>query len=341
MDFWSRAGAYRAAIEAELRGVLSGHPLPLYEMMRYHLGWADADGKPQSGATGKALRPVLCLMACEATCGRHEPALPVAAALELVHNFSLIHDDIQDDDRERRHRPTVWSIWGKPQAINAGTAMRILANEALSRLEQLGFTAVKRLALQSRLDQATLRLIEGQYLDIAFEDRPVVRLSEYIEMVQGKTASLIACALETGALVGTDDPTVPPCYGEMGTALGLAFQIRDDILGIWGDTGQTGKPAGNDIIRRKKSLPVVYALEKSGEGHRQRLRELYNGSEIAARDVEEVLSIMDELGVRAAAQALVAEYSARARAALDRIPLSPAYHRDFEELIEVLAARSA
>jgi geranylgeranyl diphosphate synthase type I len=308
--------------------------------MRYHLGWIDENGRPRDGTSGKALRPVLCLMACEATCGRYEPALPVAAALELVHNFSLIHDDIQDDDRERRHRPTVWSIWGKPQAINAGTAMRILANAALSRMELLGVGPQKRLALQNRLDETTLRLIEGQYLDIDFENRPVVRLSDYLEMVEGKTASLIACALQMGAMVGTEDASVQLCYAEMGKALGFAFQICDDILGIWGDTAQTGKPAGNDIVRRKKSLPIVYAIEKSRDGQRQRLLDLYRGT-ISDREVGEVLAVLDDLAVRPAAEALVAEYSARARAALDRIALSDSNRRDFEQLIDTLAVRSA
>jgi geranylgeranyl diphosphate synthase type I len=265
----------------------------------------------------------------------------VAAALELVHNFSLIHDDIQDDDRERRHKPTVWSLWGKPQAINAGTAMRILANRALSRLQGDGVSAEKRLELQCRIDETTLRLIEGQYLDIDFERRSTVRLADYLDMIGGKTAALISCALETGAMVGTTVDGVAARFGEMGTAMGLAFQIRDDILGIWGDPAETGKPAGGDILRKKKSLPVVYALENTSGGDRDRLLSLYSSEQIGQGDVPEVLSLLDRLGARPAAQALVREYSGKARSTLETLGLSEPGRSEFEELIALMAARSA
>ncbi len=324
-----------------MREVLSARPLPLYDMMRYHLGWIDQEGRAVQGSPGKLLRPVLCLMACQATSGGYRPALPVAAALELVHNFSLIHDDIQDDDRERRHRPTVWSIWGKPQAINAGTAMRILANQALSRMAANGASAEKRLELQGRIDETTLRLLEGQYLDIDFERRTVVRLADYLDMVTGKTACLIACALETGAMVGTDTRDVAVRFAEMGMALGLAFQIRDDILGIWGDSAETGKPAGNDIVRKKKSFPLVYALERGGPQERARLLAIYSREQVSQADVREVLSLLEKVGALPAAQALVQEYSGKARTALDAIGLSEPVRRGFEEVIQIMAERSA
>ncbi len=341
MDFWARTEEYRVAVQAEMREVLSGRPLPLYDMMRYHLGWVDQEGRPVQGSPGKGLRPALCLMACQAVSGRYRPALPVAVALELVHNFSLIHDDIQDDDRQRRHRPTVWSIWGKAQAINAGTAMRILANRALSRLRGDVASPEKRLEIQSRIDEATLRLLEGQYLDIDFERRTVVRLADYLDMVAGKTASLIACALETGAMVGTDQRDAAARFGDMGTALGLAFQIRDDILGIWGDSGQTGKPAGNDIVRKKKTFPMVYALERGGREERERLLGVYSREQVSPADVKEVLSLLERVGALPAAQALVREYSGKARAALDAIGLSEPDRNGFEEIIQIMAERSA
>jgi geranylgeranyl diphosphate synthase type I len=158
---------YRTQIDAELRLVLAQQQSPLYEMMRYHLGWIDEKGDPVKEPAGKALRPTLCLLACEAVGGDYRKALPAAAAIELVHNYSLIHDDIQDDDCERRHRPTVWSIWGKPQAINAGTAMRLLANITLARLREQGISPEKHWHTQCLLDTTTLRLIEGPYLDIS------------------------------------------------------------------------------------------------------------------------------------------------------------------------------
>jgi geranylgeranyl diphosphate synthase type I len=258
-----------------------------------------------------------------------------------VHNFSLIHDDIQDDDRERRHRPTVWSLWGKPQAINAGTAMRILANRALSRLTGDGVSAEKMLELQGRIDETTLRLIEGQYLDIDFERRSTVRLADYLDMIGGKTASLISCALETGALAGRADGAAASRFGEMGMALGLAFQVRDDILGIWGDPAETGKPAGNDILRKKKTLPVVYALENANGGERERLLGIYSRERIGPQEVQEVLSLMEGVGALSAAQALVQEYSGKAESTLEAMGLSEPSRGEFKELIELLAARSA
>ena len=240
---------YRSEIDSELRAVLAERESPLYDMMRYHLGWIDWQGRPLSGTAGKALRPALCLLACEAVGGTYHRALPAAAAVELLHNFSLIHDDIQDDDRERRHRPTVWSIWGKPQAINAGTAMRVLASLALSRLGENGVSGEKQLRIQRILDESCLRLIEGQYLDISYESRLDIGVTDYLGMIDGKTAALIGCSLELGAFLGTDDEAVIRGLWNFGRNLGLAFQIRDDILGIWGDEKETGKPCQHCKIR--------------------------------------------------------------------------------------------
>ncbi|HIE17431.1 MAG TPA: polyprenyl synthetase family protein, partial [Dehalococcoidia bacterium] len=270
---------YRIEIDTELRSVLAERQSPLYDMMRYHFGWIDEKGNHQQGLVGKALRPTLCLLACEAVGGEYRRALPAAAAIELVHNYSLIHDDIQDDDRERRHRPTVWSIWGKPQAINAGTAMRILANIALLRLESHGVPLEKQRHIQRLLDETSLRLIEGQYLDISYESRFDITVSDYLRMIEGKTASLIACAMEVGTSLGTDDADLIESFRSIGRNLGLAFQIRDDILGIWGDKEETGKPLASDIRRRKKTLPIAYALEKAQDGLKEQLVNIYrNGA---------------------------------------------------------------
>ncbi len=341
MDLWSRVRTYREAVDSELRAVFGDLALPLYDMMRYHLGWIDEKGQTANGSSGKALRPVLCLMACNSVSRRFEPALPVAAALELVHNFSLIHDDVQDDDRERRHKPTVWSIWGKPQAINAGTAMRILANCALSRLQGRGARPEKLLAVQQCIDASTLRLIEGQYLDIDYENRADIGLDAYLEMVSGKTASLIACSLQTGAMVGSDEPSLALRFAALGRALGLAFQIRDDILGIWGDSHDTGKPAGNDIRRKKKTYPVVYGLEKGSTSQRDRLRVILGAPAVSEPQVSEVLAILEEAGARDAAQALVERFTAEAKEALVTLKLDRQDCAQFGELIDFLAGRTS
>jgi geranylgeranyl diphosphate synthase type I len=338
MDLWSSLKTYREAVDAELHAVFGNLALPLYDMMRYHLGWIDERGQVANGKSGKALRPALCLMACHALHRCFEPALPVAAALELVHNFSLIHDDVQDDDRQRHHRPTVWSIWGKPQAINAGTAMRILVNEALKRLEDHGVSAAKRLKLQELLDQASLRLIEGQYLDIDFEKRLDITVADYLTMIEGKTGALIACSLEAGAALGTDDAEALARYRTLGKAIGLSFQIRDDILGIWGDQNVLGKPLASDIVRRKKTLPVIHALESARDGYRATL-EAYYGNGHAQGAVPEILDLLDRVGARDYALEMDSRYCRKAREILKDLDTTERARGQFEELISFLEGR--
>ena len=331
---------YRSEVNAELKAIINERESPLYDMMRYHLGWIDEKGNPAANDSGKALRSALCLFSCEATGGNFRKALPAAAALELIHNFSLIHDDIQDDDRERRHRPTVWAIWGKPQAINAGTAMRILANAALVRLQGNGLSSDKQLHLSQRLDQVSLDLIEGQYLDIGFEDHFNIKVSDYLTMVGGKTASLIAGSMEIGAYIGTDDENLVQSFSEAGKNLGLAFQIRDDILGIWGKHEETGKPSGNDIRRKKKSYPVVFALENARGSSKKELLSIYQDGGINQNSVNKVLAIFEKSGARDNAQKLVEKYSELAREVFNRTNPSQPVKRNMEEVLEFLTDRN-
>jgi len=331
---------YRSAIEGELRMVLAERQSPLYDMMRYHLGWIDENGNPRQGSAGKALRPTLCLLACEAVGRDYCRALPAAAAIELVHNFSLIHDDIQDDDRERRHRPTVWSLWGKPQAINAGTAMRVLASVVSLRLKEHDVSAQKQLRVQRLIDETSLRLIEGQYLDINYESHFDIRVSDYLDMIEGKTAALIACSLEVGALLGTDDEQVIRSFRDIGRNLGLAFQIRDDILGIWGDEEKTGKPLGSDIRHRKKTLPIVYVLEKAEDRLRKELVTLYQNGALNDDGIAEVLRILEAVAVHSQAQKMAEMYRDKAIEATDKLELSPLARHDLEEVAQFLVGRS-
>lgn len=331
---------YRSEIDSELRAVLAERRSPLYDMMRYHLGWIDGLGRPLPGSAGKALRPALCLLACEAVGGTYHRALPAAAAIELVHNFSLIHDDIQDDDKERRHRPTVWSIWGKPQAINAGTAMRVLASLVLARLGESGVSSEKQMRAQRILDESCLRLIEGQYLDISYESRLDIGVTDYLEMIDGKTAALIGCSLELGALLGSDDEPVMHGLWGFGRNLGLAFQIRDDILGIWGDEKETGKALGSDIRRRKKSFPIVYALERTAGKVETELANIYQNEVIDEDGTRAVLRILDGVGAQRYAQKMAEMYRDKARHEIKELALMPEARRDLEEVAHFLAERN-
>lgn len=337
---------YRSEIQAELRNALDGLDQPLYDMLRYHFGWREADGSAGPGPSGKGLRPTLCLLVSDALSGSHGSALPAAAALELVHNFSLVHDDIQDGDGERHHRATVWSVFGKPQAINAGTAMYALASLLLARLEGRDVAAERLLAALRLTHASCLRLIEGQFLDIDFEDRLDVTVDDYLTMIAGKTAALISCSTGLGALLsgdgeascGADDATVAR-FLEMGEHLGLAFQVRDDMLGVWGDSERTGKPVGADITARKKTFPIVDALDRAEGAQRETLRALYGSDRIDEDGRDAVLAILDELGTRQRAERLAEMHLERALAAVDGLTLQPGARADLEQVARFLTER--
>ena len=265
----------------------------LYEMVRYHLA---LDGSGASG--GKRMRPLLGLLAYASIAGDHRRALPGAAAVELGHNFSLVHDDIEDGDTERRHRPTLWKRHGIPQAINTGDTLFSLSRIALHRLTDLGFSDAKVLRLMRLYDETCLALCEGQYIDIAMsESDALMSVDGYFDMIGRKTAALISASIEAGALLATDDENVIARYRGFGWALGLAFQLNDDLLGIWGAEETTGKEP-SDVANRKKTLPVIYAMEHAGPEDRERLRALYARPEPTADEVVEIVEILEQVGAR-------------------------------------------
>ena len=307
---------YAPALEAEMRALVDEAPSPhlarFYGMLAYHLGWRDAELRPANQRAGKWIRPAICLLACEAAGGDWRRAVPAAAALELTHNFTLIHDDIQDGDTERRGRPTVWTLWGVPQAINAGDGLFVLARTALHRLHRHDFDPTTIEHVYRIYDEACRRLVEGQYLDIDFEQRLDVSVDEYLAMISGKTAALLSASLEIGARLATDDLAVVTAYREFGEDLGLTFQIVDDVLGAWGDENVTGKSAGNDLRRKKKTLPVVYALEREAAADEQPFRTLYQQDTLSDAGVEMALQLLDQAGARRYAEDLAQQHWQRA-----------------------------
>jgi geranylgeranyl diphosphate synthase type I len=331
---------YRSNIDAEIRAVFADLHSPMYDMLRYHLGWINEDGKPFSNNGGKAVRSTLCMLSNEAIAGNCERALPAAAALELLHNFSLIHDDIQDNDRERRNRPTVWAIYGKPQAINAGTLMRVLASLAMMRLAQRNVTVEKQLKAIRILDETCLQLIEGQYLDLSYEDQSDVSISDYLRMIKLKTVALIGCSLELGAFLATEDESTIQRFRKCGEYLGFAFQIKDDLLGIWGNQDKIGKPVGSDIRQKKKTFPLLYAWENASPGSKSKLDEIYQSTLINENLQAEVLSILDSVQAKTHTQSTVADYCSKAMTSLDEIELTPVTHELFAEVIDFLAYRN-
>jgi geranylgeranyl diphosphate synthase type I len=227
----------------------------------YHLGWCDADGSPASAGGGKAVRPALALLSAEAAGAPAEVGLPGAVAVELVHNFSLLHDDLMDGDLERRHRRTVWAIWGAPSAILTGDAMLALAQEVLLEADSPHAAAAARL-----LASTTRELIRGQVEDLAFERRTDVTLEECLDMAGGKTGSLLSASTAIGAVLAGAPEATAGALRLFGAQVGMAFQLVDDVLGIWGDPAVTGKPVHSDLRSRKKSLPVSYALAAAPGG---------------------------------------------------------------------------
>lgn len=242
-----------------LRAAVSRLAPPMDAVAAYHFGWVDAQGSPADGAGGKAVRPALALLSAETTGAAPETGTPGAVAVELVHNFSLVHDDLMDGDEQRRHRDTVWKLHGPAQAILVGDALFVLANEVLLETGTAdGARAARRLAVASR------KLVDGQAQDISFEGRQRVSVAECLEMVGNKTGALLACAASIGAVLGGADETAADALALYGHHLGLAFQAVDDLLGIWGDPERTGKRTWSDLRQGKKSLPVVAALAAEG-----------------------------------------------------------------------------
>lgn len=285
-----------AETEAEILRVLGDGDTAtrgLYDMIRYHLG-LDGSGAP----AGKRMRPLLGLLAYMSIAGEHARALPGAAAVELGHNFSLVHDDIEDGDTERRHRPTIWALHGIPQAINTGDAIFAISRIALHRLSDLGFSDAKVLRLMRLYDRTCLTLCEGQYIDIATSERDeIVPVSLYLDMIGRKTAALVSASVEAGALLATDDEETIERYRRLGWALGIAFQLNDDLLGIWGEPTATGKEP-SDIAKHKKTLPVLYAFENASPEDRALLAEIYRRPQPLPTDLADAIAVLERAGAR-------------------------------------------
>jgi geranylgeranyl diphosphate synthase type I len=312
-----------------LIGDRDGPTRGLYEMIRYHMG-LDGSGAP----AGKRMRPLLGLLAYLSIKGSYAEALPGAAAVELGHNFSLVHDDIEDGDRERRHRATLWTLHGVPQAVNTGDAIFAISRIALHRLSDIGFSDAKVLRLMRLFDQTCLTLCEGQYIDIWTSERDeVVPVDLYLDMIGRKTGALISASVEAGALLATDDEAVIERYKRFGWALGLAFQLNDDLLGIWGEEQATGKEP-SDIAKHKKTLPVIYALEHAAPEDRARLTVIYGRPEPTYLEVAEAMAILERAGAQEYTRGAARRWRDEAIAQLDAAGVvQPEAH---EKLVQIM-----
>jgi geranylgeranyl diphosphate synthase type I len=299
----------------------------------YHLGLADAAGQPVTAGAGKALRPALALLSARAAGAPAERAVSAAAAVELVHNFSLLHDDIMDGDTERRHRPTAWTVFGVGAAILAGDALLVLAQDLLLETPPYGVWAARCLSA------AVQRLIAGQSADLDFERRDDVQVAECLDMEADKTAALMACACSIGAIYTGAPASLVLSLAEFGTGAGLAFQLADDMLGIWGAPAVTGKPVGSDLRARKKSMPVVAALTSGTEASAE-LAELLAGQEpLTEQQVARATWLVEQAGGRDQTEAMAAKALDSAFGALGRADMPEDVRAELSGIAEFITAR--
>lgn len=299
-----------------------------YGQMEYHFGWRDAALAPATTNPGKLLRPALVLLSAQVFGARDqaartaltERALPAAVAVEMVHNFSLIHDDIEDGDELRRHRATLWRIWGQAQAINTGDGLFTLARASLLDLLGRGVPAELVVGLAALLDRTCLRLCEGQHLDMSFEGQRDITPAMYLAMIERKTAALMECATELGARLGGASADDAEQMAAFGRALGMGFQLRDDLLGIWASDQQLGKTAAGDLRRKKMSLPVIAAMRHAAPADQRTLADLYDQD--APLDDEQVaaaLGILERTQAQRHVRSVLRDQCRAAREALGRV----------------------
>jgi geranylgeranyl diphosphate synthase type I len=341
MSLQTAMAGHLPVIEAALREALqcprssvAGH----HAMMHYHMGWLNERMEPLYTTKGKRLRPLLCLLACEAAGGRARTALPAAVAIEILHNFSLAHDDIEDNSPTRRGRPALWKLWGAPQAINVGDALLALAYQALTRLADEGVPGQRVLAATDAFGATCVSLTEGQYLDMSFQDRLDVTTDEYMEMIRGKTAALLGLSTQLGALLAGSEPDTVAHFRDFGLSLGIAFQIEDDILGIWGDEALTGKSVASDILEKKKSLPVIYGLQ-SEVG--MQLRTIYRRPGLTPDDIPSVLDLLQRVDALEHCRAQAAAAHERGLKALADSGLSETALAGLQEMAAMLRGRAS
>ncbi|MDF3297944.1 family 2 encapsulin nanocompartment cargo protein polyprenyl transferase [Streptomyces tropicalis] len=328
----------RSVVDPELRAAVASLPAALRRIARYHFGWEHADGTPAAEHGGKAIRPALVLTAAAAVGGpeARTAAARAAAAVELVHNFTLLHDDVMDRDATRRHRATAWTVFGDPAAILAGDALQALALRVLAQDPHPASPAAA-----ARLAACVVELCEGQQADTALERRDPreVTLGEVLAMAEAKTGALLGCACALGGLyagAAEDDVEALDAFGRQA---GLAFQLIDDVIGIWGDPGRTGKPAGADLAARKKSLPVVAALT-SGTPAAEELATLY-ARPYREGETERTTLAVERAGGRDWAQTEAADLMGRAVGELARAVPDPVRAGGLLALAEFVTRRTS
>lgn len=318
-----------------MRGAVGRLSPGIARVVEYHLGWVDGDGRAGESPSGKAVRPALVFSSARAAGADPEVAVPGAVAVEFIHDFSLLHDDVMDGDTERRHRPAAWSLFGVGRAILAGDALLASAHGLLT-LEP----TPERLRASNALSEATAAMITGQAEDLDFESRVDVTVEECVAMSGNKTAALMSCACRVGAILGGAEAPTVAALAAFGRSIGLSFQAVDDVLGIWGDPEVTGKPAWNDLRQRKKTLPVVAAIEAGGEAG-ARLTEILSSEALDEGEIARAVELVEINGGRARAEKEAGLYLAEAMSVLDGLSLPGAAKADLRAIARFITARDS
>ena len=330
---------YQENISKNMKNAFSGHDMPIYDHLKYFLGWTDVNGNKIKDYSGKILRSSLCLLTSDSLNGDLRTSLRAAVALEFVHNFSLIHDDIEDQDKFRRHRLSLWAIWGIPSAIVSGNALLTLGNLEIGNLtnEKLPLKMINK--TQKLLTFSYLKMMEGQFLDIQYESKINISIPEYLRMIHLKTSTLLECSIILGVLTSNfNDDSLKSKFSSLGKILGNIFQIRDDVLGIWG-TDDTGKPIGSDIKKKKKSLPIIHGLTHQNSSISKKIHDFLSQEFISDSEVNHVIDILNEAGSKTYCQELIKEYWSEGEKIIDDLNISNSFKIDFQELGTYLSGR--
>jgi len=338
-DIFKSHTSLRTIIESELEAIVMDKKLTLYDMLRYHLGLQEVSGELCHKKYGKLIRPILCLLCCQATEGSLTQAIPAATSLELVHNFSLIHDDIQDNSHLRRMRPTVWKLWGKEHAINAGDAMFVLSYMEMLKLQNTNTSDKNIVRSIKLLSEACISICEGQYLDMLYAENCNVTIDSYLTMIMKKTAELIASSTALGASFGTENDDEIYEFYRFGRDLGMAFQIADDILGIWSTEAKTGKTENIDILNKKKTLPVIYALNKSTNQERKELESYYSQNSTETHNVSRIVEIFNNLNAFTYSKNMAEQYYLKALSTLKTIDVKQNRRDPIISMVKLLMGR--
>lgn len=322
-------------IEREIRAFLHGKQSDaalFREMVDYHFGWNQPLSETMKG--GKKIRPLLVVLAARAISGRHDHAMPAAVGLQIIHDFTLVLDDIMDQDRLRRHRPTLWTRWGINHAMTTGTGLYTLGFSALTELFRNGAqTSGRSLAAMDVILNGCMETHDAQIFDLSFEKTFEIPLSVCKQTACGRSA-LIACAAQTGATLSTDDPCVIRAFETFGRHLATAYSIYDDYRGIWGTESELGKPVQSDIRQRKKTFPVMVGYHSASPAAQRELESIYSRETMTEGDVHEVVSILESFG---APEKTLQEVELCRKAASDALDSTGIRNADQENIILLMS----